>query len=535
MTSKIGPLKRSKPDYAMLFFVLLATAVGGYIRISQAFSAGFPINDGGLFYSMTRDIQANGFHLPFFTSYNNIQIPLVYPPLALYISGLLSSVTGWSLIKIYQILPSVIASLSIPAFYLLARDLIKSKSKTALATLLFALIPGGFYWLVMGGGITRSFGFLFYLLTLWSSYRMYSTQKKIYIFSTALLGALTCLSHPESAVHTVACAILFVILFSRNKRGFIVSGITVLLVLLLTAPWWVTILTRHGIGPILAAGASGGYNWSILLGYLQGNLAQEAFLTFLGCFTVVGLLYEIAKKRYFLPLWFVIAIISEPRSGPLYFTPVIAICSTIVLVDLIFASLRPTEKIISVPENPSNWADEFLVGRAVKISLAFLLAYLIMSSLAVSYQENQTLIIRQGDLEAFQWINNNLPSRQSFLVITGENPLQDPTSEWFPALTLQTSITTVQGHEWLSNPDFNSFQKQSADLQLCTVQNITCLNKWEKDSGADVDYLFFRKWKIQDNNGTKYINWPLEQSLMDSGLYQNIYETETTAILLVKK
>jgi hypothetical protein len=535
MTSKAEQVKRSKPDYAMLYFVLLATVVGGYIRISQAFRAGFPINDGGLFYSMTRDIQANSFHLPFFTSYNNIQIPLVYPPLAFYFSGSLSSLTGWSLIKIYQLVPAVIASLCIPAFYLLASNLIKSKAKTALGTLLFALIPGGFYWLVMGGGITRSFGFLFSLLTLWSAYRMYSTQKKFFIFSTAFLGALTCLSHPESAVHTVAIAFLFFILCGRNKRGFIFSCITGSLVFLFTAPWWVTVLTRHGIGPILAAGGSGGYNWTILLGYLQGNLTQEVFLTFLGCFTVVGLIYELAKKRYFLPLWFLLVIISEPRSGPLYFTPVIALCSAIVLVDLIFARLRTPDKILAVPKTSSNWAEEMLAGRAIKASFVFFLAYLIMTSYTVSYQENQALVIRKGDLEAFQWIKRNLSAGQNFLVITGESPLQDPTSEWFPALTLQTSLSTVQGHEWLRNPNFYSFQKQSADLQMCAVQDIDCLNQWETDSSAEVHYVYFRKWKVQDKIGTKYINWPLEHSLLDSGLYENIHETETTTILQVKK
>ncbi len=33
-----------------MFFVLIATILGGYIRFFPALITGFPINDGGLFY-----------------------------------------------------------------------------------------------------------------------------------------------------------------------------------------------------------------------------------------------------------------------------------------------------------------------------------------------------------------------------------------------------------------------------------------------------------------------------------------------------
>jgi len=158
-----------------------------------------------------------------------------------------------------------------------------------------------------------------------------------------------------------------------------------------------------------------------------------------------------------------------------------------------------------------------------------------MSAFVVFYGENQNLVIRKEDLDAFQWINNNVPVGQRFLIITGVKPLEDPTSEWIPAPTSQTSLSIVQGREWLAKEDFYAILKKSSYLQLCPLQDFTCVDKWKQGSEASFDFVYFRKLQIQDQYGTKYIEWPLEQSMMETELYQKIYEAEYTDILQVKK
>ena len=80
-------LNQVKPS---IVFLILSLLVGGYIRLSMALSATFPLNDGGLFYQMTQELVANQFRLPFFTSYNHLNIPFAYPPLAFYLTGALN-------------------------------------------------------------------------------------------------------------------------------------------------------------------------------------------------------------------------------------------------------------------------------------------------------------------------------------------------------------------------------------------------------------------------------------------------------------
>lgn len=66
-----------------------------------------------MFYTMMKDLQANHFIPPVFTTYNNLNIPFAYPPLALYIGAGISSLFNISLIKILQWLPPLINSLCV--------------------------------------------------------------------------------------------------------------------------------------------------------------------------------------------------------------------------------------------------------------------------------------------------------------------------------------------------------------------------------------------------------------------------------------
>jgi hypothetical protein len=526
-TSNANNLTRSHFDYAMLFFVLFATGLGAYLRIVQVAKLNFPLNDGGLFYSMTKDLIANGFRIPAFTTYNS-NIPFAYPPLAFYFSGFLSVITGWSLLDIFRILPSVISTLSIPAFYLLANDLLKSKQKTAIATVIFALIPAE--WSIMGGGATRSFGLIFSLLTLWSAYRMYSLGVKKYIILAIVFGSMACLSHPETAVHTIASAILFLLFFGRNWRGLIRSVIVVVGVLVCAAPWWVTVITTHGFSPFLSATQTGGYRFDIVLGFIQGKIAQEAFLTFIGCFTVIGLFLELAKKKIFLPVWMIAMVITEPRSATSYWKPVIAMLAAIVLLDLIFPGLRSGVRQISDQISKENWAEELFSGRMVKIIFTFFLAYFIMSAYAIVQEDRRSLMVRPGDIKAFEWVNTNISPNQRFILVTGVDSLYDPTSEWFPALTDENSLATVQGQEWTQGKMFTALLGSSANLQLCVVQDTNCIADWKKKTGLAFDYIYLQKWLVQTQEGESYIDWPLQDSLAESGKYEVVYESDSTVI-----
>ncbi len=100
----------------------LAILFGTFVRVLPAFLSGFPINDGGMFLIIMRDLRVNGFALPVYTTYNYLDIPYAYPPLGFYIGALLEWI-GIPSLQILIWLPAIFTMLTIPLFYLLAKQL----------------------------------------------------------------------------------------------------------------------------------------------------------------------------------------------------------------------------------------------------------------------------------------------------------------------------------------------------------------------------------------------------------------------------
>src|SRR3990170_5578933 len=131
-------------DYATVFVVCFAILLGGYVRLVHVLPADFPINDGGLFYTMVLDLKAAHYQLPLFTSYNSAKIPFAYPPLALYITAGISDILNIAEIDLVRLLPGIISTLTIPAFYLLAREILNSTLQIWISVIAFALLPRSF-------------------------------------------------------------------------------------------------------------------------------------------------------------------------------------------------------------------------------------------------------------------------------------------------------------------------------------------------------------------------------------------------------
>ena len=248
------PIRRTEWADLILFISIF---VGAFMRFNPTLLAGFAINDGGMFAVMVDDLKASHYLLPAFTTYNHLNIPFAYPPLGFYLGRIASDLFGWSAAQTLRWVPAFFASLSVPAFYLLARRLLKNKYYAALSTLFFALMPRALSWYVMGGGLTRSPGQLFMLLTLASVVRLYQENRRVDVFLAGLFGGLAVMSHPEAAVHTFVSALFLWIMLSRNRTGFINSILVGVIVLVVSAPWWATVIHYHGMGPLLNGAATG--------------------------------------------------------------------------------------------------------------------------------------------------------------------------------------------------------------------------------------------------------------------------------------
>ena len=130
----VRKLEKKFPWIDKAILLMLILFLGTFLRLQYINKSSFPMNDGGFFYVMIRDLQQNSYHLPQFTTYNFLNIPYAYPPLSLYESAWLNQYLHIDLIKIFLYYPLVFNLLSIIAFYFLSKELGETPTSALLAS-----------------------------------------------------------------------------------------------------------------------------------------------------------------------------------------------------------------------------------------------------------------------------------------------------------------------------------------------------------------------------------------------------------------
>jgi hypothetical protein len=473
--------------------LLAALLLGALVRGWHVWGADFPLNDGGLFYVMVRDIQHAHYHLPAFTSYNSAHIPFGYSPLGFYLSAVLND-AGVDLFTLFRVLPFAASTACIAAFYLLAREMLHSRATLWVALIAFAIVPRGFVWLLMGGGLTRSFGYLFALLALHQIWLLYTHRSLRHVPLATLFSALTVLSHLGTAPFVAFSALLFLLFRGRHREGVIGALLIGGGAFVLTAPWWATVISMHGIGPFLAARATGGSIFSDLAashGNSVGLLARVVFgNTGEGRFPVIwilallGVVWCVRERRALLPVWWATILLLDTRAGSTYAAAPVAMLAGISSVHLIWPLLRRRER------DGSRGAPRPLVLAGVGLIAA---ASIIAASTSRGIFRNEAGVLTAlgpRDRAAMRWMSEHTDSSARVLVLTNTPWQIDKVSEWFPVLASRTSLATVQGSEWLPHRAFYTFIARQQRVASCAQRGTTCLDSLRESPSLQFTHVY---------------------------------------------
>jgi len=498
-------------------FLLLALLLGGIVRFMPVAMAGFPVNDGGMFYVMVEELKANHFLLPAFTGYNLAEIPYAYPPFGFYATALVSSLFRLPALEVVRWLPPLVSTLSLLAFYMMANEILRSKTQAGLATLFYGLAPDSFGWAIMGGGITRSFGLLFLFLTIAYASRLYTRNSSRIAGFTALFGALAFLSHPETGVQAAAACILLWIFRGRTKRTLLWSMAVALGVVGLSAPWWGTVLAQHGWAPFQSAMQSSDDGTFHMAKLLTLQFGGGVFFNLTVALGLVGLLAVLAGKQFFLPVWLVLPFFVDPRSaGGMALIPMSMMAAY--AFDRVLAPA-----LLSLRQKKGEW----LTDRFAAITMFVIAFYLFFNSAVFGLGLPGSL--SAADRETIAWVDENIPPGSDFLLLTGEQySMKDPFQEWFPALTKQRSQTTLQGAEWTLDADFFPFYGKLVELQHCA--DVSCVEAWGERIGVEHQYLLIKKVPAGSSSPLRGSLMLLTDSVNRSGRYQTIHETGNAVI-----
>jgi len=482
-------LHKNKQLFFCYTILALAFLMGSLIRIQFISGSSFPLNDGGLFYQMVEDLLRNNLALPEITTYNNGQIPYAYPPLAFYIVALLNLITRLPLLFLFRFVPLVTSIFVILAYYFLARKLFGNGILTSLSVLFFALLPRSYEWFLMGGGITRGLGFLFAILAIaniWEIFR--KTNNWINSVGAILFSAACILTHPETALFVVFLAGVFFVYHSMNwinfKRGLVVTAG----VLVLIAPWIITILTKHGLGPFLGAGGTGHKDWLEIKNFITLNFGFENtyFLSIYAVFSLVALFLRRDKLTYFLGGMIIVGYLFFPRSGTNLLTIAISPLAAMGLYELIILSGFEQDRQKGFLTNLEN-------SIKPKIIMVFIIVYLFLGAFTYRHLEGRdNLSLNEDLISVYEWLEANAGEEDGIMFYPPAGAKRfwwnDFASEWFPALTDKSNLTTVQGYEWIEG----AYQKKAGDylaLRKCVDIGPACVAKWEAENDVRVDIL----------------------------------------------
>lgn len=479
-------------------------------RFFTVLSADFPLNDGGMFATMVTDVAQAGFRLPLTLSYNHAALPFAYPPLSFYVAAALHTLFGVPVSDILRWLPLAVSCLSVAVFYGFIRTLFPKQSDAALITVAFAALPRSYEWLIMGGGLSRSFGFCFSIAALWMAMGLLQTAQRRYTVAAAVASAATVLSHPESSIF-LAYSLPLLVLFRRHwlqdtRRLLPVIAGTALV----TAPWWMTVLSRHGITPFLSAFSTGDWLSYSVTEMLSFNVIEAYPANLFLILAIAGMGLAVLQRRFFPLAWYVLAFLFTGRSAKTAVTLPLAISAGLVLIEWMSYARK----------NRPQWTSAVL---AVLLVLSTVIVNIVQvlsgqSSLEVLSRENRT---------AMAWVREQTPEDAAFLVVTNVPWwmwYRNRVAEWFPALSRRRSITTVQGYEWLPE---GYAQRRMLNLRLrnCADKGIDCYEQWEQDTGERFTHVYVDS-SVRSAAENPCCSW-LIASLSVSPQYKLLYEDGT--------
>lgn len=440
--------------------LVVILALGLLVRILPVLSAAAAVGDGGLFHSMIDDLRSAQLVIPRTTGYNELEIPFVYPPLALLAAAALGEATGGSTLDLLRWMPLAISVLGVGAFAWLSWRLLPPPAALA-ATFVYALMPHAYDWVIAGGGITRGLGLLFALLAMAVSVDRARTSMLVPVASGVLLG-LAALSHPQAAVFgIIGCLIVS---YRAPVRGWLLqAGIAAASAAIVVAPWLAGAISTHGLDAILGAGhrlepVTG------LIRMLNLRFSGAPFMDLFAVLGVVGLIVSIARRRPRLPLLLLATYLAGAGGGEFLAAVPWALLAgaggagIIGLVVDALSDARPAARRLTV------------------LGLGALLLFVALIGSIGSFADGSSKLqaISADQLAAMRWVAENTEPGTAFVVPTEDVWGDDEQSEWFPAIAGRQSLGTVQGSEWLGPDGYRRQLQRHVEIRGCTGASVTC-------------------------------------------------------------
>ncbi|MFZ6026481.1 MAG: ArnT family glycosyltransferase [Chloroflexota bacterium] len=477
---KLSRISRFWPE-ALLFG--LCVVLYGY----NAARFDLPLGYAGLYALMAEQVGAAHFAMPFQVPYYGPGgLPFAYPPLAAYLAAFLTQALNLPILAYARFAPVFFGLLALATLYVLALRLLQSRPKAWVGVLLAACFAPLYAAHLYAAGIMRGPAFVLMLVGLifaWDALRAEAFSWRKSLLAGAFLG-LAGLSHLSYAVFFGVSALAFALAdfsFTAGWRKLAALCVMAAVGVLVAAPWWLVVLSRHG--PAVFTSASQTHGTLGLVARANAglvsfaNLLSQHFFNFgkdwspdiLPGLVVLGLGLALARRKWLLPLWFMACFLFiGERDRFLGLVAVLLVAD--LLVDLTQAwPSRPS------PDRRAAWL--------AWLPVLLVLAFCYRSALKLVAAERP--VLSQPVVAAGAWLQGNTPQDAVFLFAGGSHDL----AEWLPYLAQRTPAVGLWGAEWTG-----AYARQSAlsvQLSDCAERQAFdgCVNRLIQDEELHPGYL----------------------------------------------
>jgi hypothetical protein len=416
------------------------------------------------------------------------------------------------LLTLFIYAPTIISIVCIFAFYFLVKEVFAEKSLILVSTIIFALYPPLIAYSAQGLFLVHGVGTLLFIIGLILVLRWMKSDNDRLIFFIGILFGLLLLSSPRCAF-AYALVLLTVAFLNPRKKTFFSVAFIGIIAALISAPWWITVIRNHGITVLLngfmlrqPTAVSNVFINIYLYNFYNYQLSLMALC-------LLGLFYYIIKKEYFLPVLFLLLVLSGGFGVVTIPLIVIIILFSVGMLKVIFPAL----KYVLNAGTPTK----------TLLPLFFTMLVLVLI-LGGSYIQNRDFFEykysslkddEQLHFEAMDWIRQNTDNSSAFIVkdvIASEQKNQFWIGDWFPAVTHRTTLNTFYGNEWTNKP-----QLWLADLELSNCKDTSCFGNVSNTYNFNYTHVYIIKYP---ENG--YVI----SSFTDSDDYKVIFENSKVMV-----
>ena len=454
----------------------LLIGAGIFFRVRHLFR--FPLNEpcclGGLFYEFSRQIRLHHFALPrAIPFYSQGGIPFAYPPLGFYLHAALSALFSPPKFLLINLLPPLLASLSLPLFYALAKEWYEKESLALAALFAYAFMPAAFTNQIEAAGLaeaTGSLALLAYALFLLRYERRGSFRS---VMAGGFCLAASVAASPGSAVAAATLSLLYAAtLLPRARLGKLPRLLLMgLFGIAFSAPYWLVVTRNFGaeifLRPLAGQynGAQTGFFLARFLKYiLKFNLADGSIALFWNMLILLGMLWKTAKREYVLPAaLFALALIPRENVWLVAFPAALLAASGMMEV------LAP------------RVVEAFPLRRAAERRRVLLLGaatLLVLGAGAILPGEqklaDEEMRLRGSEIAAMNDARGALPPQSKVIVLGGET-----FKEWAPQILQREVVNEIYGLEW---------KPQELPRALALDESLENACSWEEIKEALIQY-----------------------------------------------